>query len=133
MFINTEHQQNFLNLKNKFDSYELYSNVYLNSCLYLLSSDELLFEIALRAIDFKNIEIDFDQFFESEKLTSTSDALLKLAFNLYTNSLYYLNKNNEKIYTNVDDIFEALPEEFFEVGINAVKLRYNKIVLDVWE
>lgn len=131
MFINTEHQQNFLNLKNKFDSYDVYSNVYLNSCLYLLSSDELLFEIALRAIDFKNIEIDFDQFFESEKLTSTSDALLKLAFNLYTNSLYYLNKNNEKIYTNVDDIFESFPEKYFEVGINAVKLRYNKIVLDV--
>ena len=114
LFRNYEHKERYLELVEK-DVLDV-ADAYRETLFYILSSCDDLYYQADKLYDFKEeriiIEYDAD-------LTSTTSRLVALAFELFT------NRNIKEM--NTVDIFDYLDSEFFNVAVNALRVRFRKM------
>lgn len=114
LFISELHKERFNELSSKI-SIDL--DVYLASLFFIVSSNNILFELRNELFDFKSRSVK-SEILNHPSLTGMTIRLLSLAYELFTNNSY-----GDK---NTVDIFEYLEDEFFDVGLNAIKIRFNK-------
>lgn len=122
MFLSHDHEERFNELLER-DNTRLKDNER-QALFFVLSGNEDLFRKIDAFYDFEDHSIRPEGFNEVD-LTSSTKALVELAFNLYNN---YSHVESEM--KSVLDLFASLDENNFELALMAIRVRFNQIVMD---
>jgi hypothetical protein len=122
MFLSHDHEERFNELLER-DNTRLKDNER-QALFFVLSGNEDLFRKIDNFYDFEDHSIRPEGFNEVD-LTSSTKALVELAFNLYNN---YSHVESEM--KSVLDLFASLDENNFELALMAIRVRFNQIVMD---
>jgi len=114
LFRNYEHKERYLELTEK-DALDV-ADAYRETLFYILSCCDDLYYQAHKLYDFEERRIIIEH---DADLTSTTSRLVALGFELFT------NRNVKEM--NTVDIFDYLDSEFFNVAVNALRVRFRKM------
>lgn len=112
LFLSNEHKERYNELISRVRRADCYNE----TVFYIISSCDLYY-IADKIYNFKTDSIKSESL-DEPCLTGTTRRLLLLAFELFTD-----NKWDD---SSISDIFAYL-DDYFEVGINALRIRFRKM------
>lgn len=116
-FLDKEHEERFKELIKKDGANNEDRDI--KAMFFILSGENSLYNSVEKLYDFKERVITPEK---KGILSSSQEALLALAYNLYCN----WDKYNENINTySVTDVFEYLDNRNFQLAMNAIEIAFN--------
>lgn len=119
MFLNDDQEKNFNELISQDKTNE--KDVERKALFYIFAGNEDLYNKVNNFYDFEENSIRLEGF-EEVDLTSSSRSLVELAFNLY-NNYSHLDKEMKSVL----DLFGDLDIENFELALQAIRVRFNRV------